>query len=366
MSRRRKPALVDPWDPPFERRGRKAARTESLTDELVRALKPAEKEYAVHDWDQPGLFVRVRRTGSRTYYYRPRTRGNRRAVRIGSASKLSVAAARSKALEIDELLFQGHALRGFEPRRYSKTLRHAFDQYIPQEPHGGWGKRVWREFHQLILPVLGDVKLECVTYRQIDEIISTRPSYYSRRNLRLIISAFLSWCVTKGLLDTNVIRGRPASPAPPPRKRFKFSGPQLGVIWNACETLPPLWRDAFRLVIATGRPLNQVLSLRAGAQDTLGDEQEFFGPVGTELLAGLSAGRSGYLFIAPGKTTPMRFQQRMLEALRIAADMGEFTIGDLQRSSVSVATAGPRQGIQWNDLFPPPEPVAQTHDEVII
>lgn len=365
MSRRRNPPLVDLWDPPFERRGRKAARTERLTDELVRALKPAEKEYAVHDWDQPGLYVRVRKC-SRIYYYRPRTRGNRRAKRIGSASKLSVAAARSKALEIDELIFQGHALRGFEPRRYSKTLRHAFDQYIPQEPNGGWGKRVWREFNQLVLPALGDVKLECLTYRQIDEIISTRPSYYSRRNLRLIISAFLSWCVTKGLLDTNVIRGRPASPAPPPRKRFKFSGPQLGVIWNACETLPPLWRDAFRLVIATGRPLNKVLSLCAGAQDARGDEQEFFGPLGTELLNQLSAGRSGYLFRAPGKTTPMRFQQRMLKALRIAADMGEFTIGDLQRNSVSVAPGGPMQGIEWNDLFPPLPTAPQSLDEVTL
>lgn len=361
MSRRPKLAIVDPWDPPFERRGRKAAHREILTDDLIRGLMPKEREYSVYDWDCPGLYVRVRSTGNLTFYYRPQLRRHHKDVRIGSPAKLTVAAARTKAAEVDELLFQGRSLGSFEPSKYSKTIRHAFDQYMSHEPLGVWQRRVWRMFHDTILPALGEVKLQSLTYGQIDDLLGAAPTYYAQRNPRVAVSAFLTWCVSKGLVDTNVVKGRRAGSAPLPRRRHSFNGAQLGAIWNACGALPPKWRDAFRLVIATGFPISAVLSLRP-----VHEYRQNVGPVATELLEQLSCGRLGYLFRAPGKFGPMTFQQSMLERLRTAADMGPFTIGDLQRSAISLARTRGGGGIQWDDLFPPEDMNSPSHDTVIL
>jgi hypothetical protein len=351
---RRKAELRDPWEPKHERRGRKAACTENLTDELVSGLAPKPTEYAVHDFERPGLFVRVRPSGNRSFYYRPHGSSNKKAIGLGSVERLTVSDARLKAKQVDRDLVDGTKLSQVSSRASAGTVKKAFDAYRASwGSPSGWIGRIEREFTEVILPIVGDLKLASLTHAHLDAIIRERATYYGRRNLRIIISSFLSWCVRTGRIDANVLKGGRTEPRPAPRKRRNFYGPELRTIWDACATLPHQWRDAFRMVIASGLPVHEVLSLPANALDIWGDEAYRFGPLATELIQGMAPTGTGCLFSAPGKFAPMTFQQGMLKRLCNASGLGPFTPGDLQRSSISVASIQRGCGFAWNDFLPP-------------
>lgn len=326
-------------------------------------LGPRTSEYAVHDFDQPGLFVRVRPSGNRTYYYRPHGGSNQRAVRLGNAEQLTVSDARLKSRRIDDQLANGGRISELSSKAAAGTVRKAWVAFRPRAG-SEWANRIERVFTSSVLPIVGDVKLANLTYSQLDRIISESPTYYGRRNLRVVISGFLSWCVSTRRVDTNVLKGGRRDRRPKPRKRRLFDGPELRVIWDACEVLPDRWRDVFRLVIASGLPVREVLRLPANVLTFWRDGAELFGPLATELIQGMRPMGIGWLFSAPGKTRPMAFQQGMLKRLCGVADLGPFTTGDLQRSSVAVSPMRGGSGFEWKDFLPPVVPESDPAEAV--
>lgn len=364
MSRRRRRAVLDdPLYPRFERRGRKAASKEDLTDELVASFVPGTREYAVHDYGQPGLFVRVRTTGSKTYYYRPK--GRKKALSLGSAEHLNVAEARLKAQLITLHVRGGGSINAMSAKSNEGTVRQAFEAYLKlSEYSSDWWVRVHREFTRVILPAIGDTKLAELTPEHVEGVIAQRTTYYGRRNLRVIISAFLSRCVFTGRIKYNFLKGGLAISRPEPRERMRLDWNALRYVWEACDELPPVWRDAFRLVIASGLSIREVLQLPSNAGLTWSMEDHHFGPLATELLATIPRPAGPYLFAAPGKWSPMTFQQGMLKRLQKAADIGSFTAGDLSRASNRIAPVMSRRGLEWDDLLPPRMPEPDPWEEV--
>lgn len=362
---RRKAELRDAREPWFERRGRRAAHKDELSDQLVSSLSAKSREYAVHDIDQPGLFLRVRQSGSMSYYYRPHGRSNKKAVSLGSTAQLNVADARFKALQLEARLMQGASIREMSSRASAATVSRAFEAYSPRCSQE-WMARILREFSAVVLPAIGETKLADLTRQQLESVISERATYYGRRNLRGVISAFLSWCVETGRIEANVLKGGRTIPRPQARKRMELGGAALGTVWNACETLPRRWRDAFRLVIASGQPISKVLNLPANALHTWGDDAYLFGPLATEVLRGIEPSGTPWLFSAPGKNTPMRFQQGMLNRLRDALGWGPLTASDLHRASIELGATRSGLGLRWDDLFPPPRANLHPDDEVVL
>ncbi len=70
----------------------------NLTDNAIKNLKPAEKEYLVSDGD--GLTLRVRPNGSKDWLFRYRTEGKIKKVGLGSYPDKTLASARSTADEL--------------------------------------------------------------------------------------------------------------------------------------------------------------------------------------------------------------------------------------------------------------------------
>jgi len=364
MSRRRRPTFLIPPEFRLDRRGRKAARKEDLTDELVTSLVPGSREYAVHDLDQPGLFVRVRPTGSKTYYYRPQ--GRKKAVSLGSANSLTVADARLEAHQ-GALRFQrGESLSSLSSHGGAETVRSAFDAYLERIHQLSDGARIQREFTRVILPAIGDSKLAEISRDQVETLIDQLPTFYARRNRRVIISAFLSWCVGTGRIDYNILKGGRALLRPEPRERMRLSSDDLWRVWQACDELPPVWRDAFRLVIASGLTIREVLQLPSNAGWRNSDEELPFGPLATELLAKIERPAGPNLFAAPGKWSPRTFQQGILRRLQETADIGTFTASDLSRASKRIASIRRVPGLEWDDLLPPLMRKSHPSDDVVL
>ena len=75
--------------------GRKRVR---LTDAAVARLRPREREYTAWDSRVPGLGVRVRPTGARTFVMLRDVGGGSRRVSLGPVSTMGIAEARKKCL----------------------------------------------------------------------------------------------------------------------------------------------------------------------------------------------------------------------------------------------------------------------------
>ena len=69
-----------------------------LTDAAIARLRPREREYAVWDSRVPGLGVRVRPTGARTFVMLREVGGGSRRVSLGPVSTMGIAKARKECL----------------------------------------------------------------------------------------------------------------------------------------------------------------------------------------------------------------------------------------------------------------------------
>jgi len=365
--RRFRAEIYDPHAHCVENRGRKAAHKVDLNDEIVASLSAKGREYAVHDAVQPGLFVRIRPNGGISYYFRPRGRSNKKTVSLGSATSLSIAEARRKAIELEVQLQKGCNLSDLSASRPPDTVKRAFEAYRSRERSGDeWFKRVVREFDSVILPELGDVRLSGLTLQDVEPLFTERGTYYGRRNLQSIVSSFLTWCVSTGRIDRNVLKGGRTVPRPEPRQPMWLDGPDLKVVWDACEKLPSPWRNAFRLLIVSGYPMREILRFPANVGHRWSIEEYRFGPLAKEILGEMIRPDGRYLFVAQGKMKPMTFQQGMLNQLRETTFLGAFTTGDIHRSSIATVPIGRGIGFQWDDFSPACQRNIHCGDEVML
>lgn len=354
MPRRRKQVFKDP-DWYVERRGRPAANKAILTDELIAAAVAGCSERAIHDDLVSGLYVRIRPTGAKTYHYRQPGIGNKQAVLLGRAPTYSVAEARAAATRIRDNRAVGRVSRFSSGGPSRWTVAQAFEVYIAAQPPSEWMRRTERTFARLILPVIGSIKLA-----ELDGDTALRPftdleDYYRAGTPIHILSAFLSWAVKGGHVRFNVLRGRISLPH---RQRPRYSHiteSGIGRFWRACELLPEHWRAAFRLMMASGRPIRSILALsdRSLVDWDGGGEVFSSAPTGLvdELLQPFRGRKPGFLFSAPGKTTPMKFQQRHWNTLREAAGHSSATMRDLHHGLRRQALICRDRGTRWDDFL---------------
>jgi len=111
----------------------------------------------------------------------------------------------------------------------------------------------------------------------------------------------------------------------------------------------------------------EILRFPADVSDHFESENyRFLGSLARALIDEMARPPGGYLFRAPGKTTPMTFQQAMLKKLREFADVGPFTTDDLHRSSIAIAPTRGGLGFQWHDFFPVWARKSHPDDEVLL
>ena len=338
--------------------GRKARHRDFLTDELVASLPAVPSEYAVRDIEFPPMGVRVRPTGSKTYFFRPQRRGTKKVIFLGSSKKVLVAEARAQARSIERRLANGGSIAEFASASSTRTVADAFKVYFAAwRGTATWRRKIENVFGRNILPHLGHKAITELRAEDFEPAIGGSLTPYGRRQSRYIASAFLTWCTKTGRLSANVLKGLPSMPRPrPTRNPAKLDSNDLGLIWDACDMLPEQWAKAIRLVIALAEPIDNVLRLDADGRLTPE------GPVHRHLrppcfsrayFMHVAEGCNGLLFVARGKHAPMRFQSRMIERIRTELYwLGRFSMGDVVHAASKHLTDLRQPGMRWNTLHP--------------
>lgn len=357
--------LVDPSDFVFcfgTRRppGRKAFNRASLTDEGISILTPNDCEYTVHDNEVPGLFVRVRPTGSKSFYYRPRGRRQKHAQFIGAHENTSVRIARSRALKCVHALQNGRSDLVFAEASRSIRLGAVFATY--REKWNGsatWKSRIDRRFERIFLPTLREVCISDLSLAQIQAAIATADvSEATAEEALTMLSSVLSWCVRCGKLDHNLLRGRERIiRLRHPRRTILLDRTDLQRVWDAATNLPTPWDKVVRLTIILGEPVSTVLAIRSDGSVELLDGSLNLLPIkdsfGRAYFDQISDKSTGYLFASKRTKKPLQFQSRIHSMLRAELNwIGPFSIGDISRSAASEMMMLRQADAKWDEFHP--------------
>ncbi|WP_257169710.1 integrase arm-type DNA-binding domain-containing protein [Bradyrhizobium sp. SRS-191] len=240
----------------------KAASQLTLTDALIRAasLPPGKAQHYLHDDKLPGLALRMRATGARTWVYlftKPGVRGTQRKT-LGPWPKFNEKAARKAAT-----IAAGEVIRGVDPnddRREARRLqaeekqRTTLANLIAEEgPYETslTGRQVvnWRPAMSALRRGLKghfDSSAADLTRREImaavDKIARTGKRG-AAKDFRKHVHTFLEWCVGEGYVEHNVLAGYRApkeTRAQRVGRRMKgraLTDAEIVKVWWACGKL---------------------------------------------------------------------------------------------------------------------------------
>jgi integrase len=174
--------------------------------------------------DGDGLFLHVGPTGGKSWIVRIQKAGRRRDIGLGSASKVSLADARTRAAKV-----RAEVEAGLDPvaeRRKAEgmpTFRSAATQVFDQN------KKTWRNGHHqwqwlrtlemFAFPAIGDLPVSEVTGPMVRDLLAeiwlTKPE--TARRVRQRIGAVLDWAYSKGWREgeapmRSITKGLPRQP----------------------------------------------------------------------------------------------------------------------------------------------------------
>lgn len=194
----------------------------SLTEIVVkRAICPPERSWRpLWDSTQPGLVVRVYRTGTKSYWYSYRRPGGgrqaaRQWVKLGDVAALSLKQARDAAKMMAGDVAKGGdpaAVRREEKRREQARLEPALEAYGQslKERHVVKRAEVMSLLRRELREPLGNADLTDIT--RVDlvkriEAVKSSGRLGAARELRTRAGVFLGWCVDQGMIHSNPLAG---------------------------------------------------------------------------------------------------------------------------------------------------------------
>ena len=239
--------------------------TAKITKLAVERL-PADGKWL---WDTTlqGFGVR-RQKGGAFYYVRYRLGGGQRIKSLGLHGHLTPDTARAQALAA-----LGKAAVGVDPFPEAAPVAESFgagvERYLAQrklklKPRSF--VEVERHLRKDAKPLV-TAKLNAIDRRKIAVLlggIETTNGPFARNQVRASLSAFFSWTVKEGLLETNPVTATAKAEGSGPRDRV-LSQEELVTIWRG------LGEDRFsnivRLLILTGQRRNEIGGLRLSEID---------------------------------------------------------------------------------------------------
>ena len=181
-----------------------------LTDAAIARLRPREREYAVWDSRVPGLGVRVRPTGARTFVMLRDAGGVSRRVSLGPVSTMGIAEARKECLARQSV---PEPDRETAPKRAVPLLREFvegewkeahFDRYKPSTRKG-----ILYLLSRRILPEFGSKKLDRVISVQLsrwfDAFSRTAPG--NANHALALLRQIMNFAVACGYIEKNPTQG---------------------------------------------------------------------------------------------------------------------------------------------------------------
>jgi len=116
--------------------------------------------------------------------------------------------------------------------------------------------------NRYLTPALGDTPMPHIGRSQLQPVIDSIPSH--KRGIRRAVFAYSSvlwgWAMRRGHIDVNPILTMDKPPAPAARERV-LSENELMQVYQAAETLHPIWTAFFKLLVLTGQRRSEVTGI---------------------------------------------------------------------------------------------------------
>jgi integrase len=322
----------------------------TLTDVYVKSLKAPEKRVDHFDAVQRGLGVRVAPSGLKTWFVMRRINGSMKRVTIGRYPEVSLADARSKAMEVLE-----NIAKGAPPvRQPTMTVSKLMEEWFRREQNSRRGadeKRRALEYD--LLPAIGTRPADQISradiHDLIDHIVDRGAPVHANRVLAYLRRMF-AWATERDLIPASPVVG--VKPPSPERSRDRTLAPsELKQVWDGTFDLPEPFGAFFRVLVLTGQRRSEVAGARWSEIDL--DRHEWTIPAsraknGNAHIVHLSkqaaANLTGatrikdcdFVFTTTGKTPISGFSKakRSLDTLSVTG----WTIHDLRRTFATLGT----------------------------
>jgi integrase len=337
-------------------RSKKAANRRKLTELYVQNAKAVGLTW---DTYQHGLVLRVRPSGSRSWYAYYSRHGRPRWMSIGPANAIGLADARDLAAEIVLA-----ARRGGDPAAEKKAERGtgSFAELAAKYLEG-YAKRhnkSWRQAAHLVerfaIPKWGKLQASAITRGDIKAMMAKIEAPIVANQTLAAVSAVFSWAIKEELVTANPCKLVERNPT---RSRERIlSDSEIPKFWEAFDAaLDPVRGAALKTILLTGQRPGEVAHMRVehivdGWWTMPGEASEVW--PGTknknsnrvwlarplQALLDLGGGdATGYVF--PGaRGGPLSKLDDAMRAICTKLDVERATPHDLRRTFGSLVTAG--------------------------
>ena len=238
-----------------------------LTNDTVRTLPVKGSDTLYADSDVPGLYLRVRKGGSRTFIIQWRQGQFQRRSTVGRVGILTVDEARKKARKLISGIDDGHdpvaakAKARIDDRQLFGVL---VDEYLPVrardlkplslEQTTLHLRKFWKPLHKLSLKKIDRATVAA----ELRSIAKARGPVAADRG-RSTLSAFFGWAIGEGIAEVNPVIGTNKSSKGASRERV-LTDDEVVKIWNAAPASD--FGRIVKLLLLTGQRRNEIADLR--------------------------------------------------------------------------------------------------------
>jgi integrase len=239
--------------------------TVELTDRFCDRTKPGRRRIDYYDAKTTGLSLRIAPTGIKSFavLYGPEAKRTR--LTLGRYPRLSLARARTLAVEA---MTRAHA--GDDPRHnVAVTVSDVAAGYIERHvrPTLKSAKAVERRLKKNCLPFIGGVALADLHKRDLHRVMTpilARGSPVEAARVFEDVRAMVKWATAEGHLDFNPLEGMRKPAARPPRTRV-LKPAEIAKLWNGLPKALPRSKavaNIIRLCLLTAARSGEVAGIK--------------------------------------------------------------------------------------------------------
>jgi len=326
-----------------------------LTDAGVGRLKPNTTEFTVWDSEVPGLGVRVRPSGHRSFVWHGRIQGEPVRTTVGPAALMAVDDARKRALA----LRGGTAPRKAERRSCTPLFRDfVLDEWLPayrRRCAPSSCRIAKRVLGRQLIPAFGRLPLDAIrridVERWFDAYSRTAPG--GANKALEILSQIMNAALAAGHNGTSPVKGIAKNPRP---KLTRFlSAEEIETLHRVLDRLVEEWpsrgqqADIIRLLLLTGCRKGEILKLRWSEVDgdrlnlahtKTGPRRVWLSKAAQAILARQPRAASPYVFSSPmHPDKPLSNALHFWHRARKEAGLDDVRLHDLRHTVASQAVA---------------------------
>jgi integrase len=244
-----------------------------LTQQIANGLTlPAGKTDAIYfDDDMPGLGLRLRAGGKRSWIYQYQIGSKQRRMTLGIVPALTLGAARKTASELHARVRLGEdpaTARDQRRRQAGDTVEAMLRLYLP-EKKPSLSPRSIPEVERHLLTYAKPLHgrgVASIARRDISTLstgLAASTGNATANKTRASLSSFFGWCITRGLIEENPVRG--SHIAEEKARTRVLAIPELAAVWHACDQVDicnGAYTAILRILILTGLRREEIGGLR--------------------------------------------------------------------------------------------------------